>query len=180
MSTGTLLGLCGSLRSASLNRKLMLEAVRLFDPADFIDGDLRLPLYDGDLEDEGMPEGVTRLAEQLVSADAVVIAGPEYNKNISGVLKNGLDWISRIKGGPWRDKPVAILSATAGRSGGEMAQNSMRQCLVPFRPRIVNGPPVLVGSAGDQFDGDGRLANERNLKSLDQHIALLRKEAGLA
>jgi chromate reductase len=89
MSSGRLLGICGSLRKGSYNRKLMLEAARLFDPAEFVDADLRLPLYDGDLEDaEGIPATVQMLADQIASADAVVIAGidaipPEFRPEAS-------------------------------------------------------------------------------------------------
>ena len=118
MASGTLLGISGSLREGSYNRKLLREAARAFDPAEFIEADLRLPLYDGDLETaEGIPAEVQRLADQIAAADAVVISGPEYNKGISGVLKNALDWVSRTKAAPWRDKPVAIMAATAGRAG---------------------------------------------------------------
>lgn len=180
MATGKLLGLCGSLRAGSFNRKLMHEGVRFFDPAEFIEGNLRLPLYDGDLEEaEGRPSDVETLGQQIVEADAVWIVGPEYNKNISGVLKNALDWLSRVPGGIWRDKPVAIASATAGRAGGERAQNSMRLCLTPFRPRIVNGPEMLVGGAMNEFDDDDRLHGELYLKTLEELMQSLRKEAGL-
>ncbi|MBF9031225.1 NADPH-dependent FMN reductase [Rhodobacterales bacterium HKCCE3408] len=179
MSSGRLLGLCGSLRAASYNRKLMLEGVRLFDPAEFVDGNLRLPLYDGDLEKEGIPDEVQQLSDEIKAADAVWICGPEYNKNISGVLKNALDWISRTKGGPWRDKPVAIASATAGRAGGERTQNSLVLCLRPFRPRLIAGPEVLVGDNSNQFDVDGTLTNERNLTALKELMEALRAEAGL-
>jgi chromate reductase len=90
-----LLGLCGSLRKDSLNRKLLHEAARHYG-ARLTEGNLRLPLYDGDLEAEhGVPEDVMTLARQIKAAEAVVIAAPEYNKSISGVLKNALDWISR-------------------------------------------------------------------------------------
>ena len=180
MSSGRLLGICGSLRAGSFNRKLMLEAKRLFDPAEFTDANLRLPLYDGDLETEhGIPPEVQDLADAIAEADAVIIAGPEYNKGLSGVLKNALDWVSRTKGGPWRGKPVAILSATGGRAGGERTQFSLRLCLVPFRPRVLSGPEVLVGQCSGQFDADGRLTNEINLAALEELMAELRKEAGL-
>ena len=83
MSSGQLLGICGSLREASSNRMLMREAARLFDPASFLEGDIRFPLYDGDLEAaSGIPAEVQRLADQIKDADAVVIATPEYNKNL--------------------------------------------------------------------------------------------------
>lgn len=179
MSSGRLLGICGSLRAGSFNRKLLLEAKTAFDPNAFDDADLRLPLYDGDLEsDEGIPAAVQKLADQIAQADAVVIASPEYNKSISGVLKNALDWVSRTDGTPWADKPLAIMSATAGRSGGERAQLIMRESLVAFRPRLLTGPEVLVGGAKDQFEGQ-RLVNEINLKALKTLMGELRKAAGL-
>ncbi|MEJ6393241.1 NAD(P)H-dependent oxidoreductase [Gymnodinialimonas sp. 2305UL16-5] len=179
MPSGTLMGLCGSLRSGSFNRKLMMEASRAFDPGVFIDGNLRLPLYDGDLEEaEGIPTEVQALADQIASADAVIVVGPEYNKAISGVLKNALDWISRTKGSPWNGKPVAILSATAGRSGGERTQLSMRECMVAFRPRLILGPEVLIGGASKEFDGD-TLTGEMGRKLLGEQMTALRMAAGL-
>lgn len=180
MSSGQLLGICGSLRAASTNRMLLREAARLFDPVEFVEADIRLPLYDGDLEEaEGIPASVQRLADEIRVADAVVVATPEYNKNLSGALKNALDWVSRTKGGPWAGKPVAILSAAAGRAGGERAQYSLRHCLTPFRPRLLAGPEVLVASADGQFDAEGRLTNEMNTKQLGELMAALRTEAGL-
>lgn len=179
MSSGRLLGICGSLRAGSFNRKLMHEAVAIFDPAEFAEGDLRLPLYDGDLEEfQGIPDAVQLLADAIAAADAVIIAGPEYNKGLSGVLKNALDWVSRTKGAPWRDKPVAIMSAAGGRAGGERTQMTLRHCLVPFRPRLLSGPEVLVGAAPGQFDG-ARLTNEINRKALEELMAELRRAAGL-
>ena len=181
MATGKLLGICGSLRAGSCNLKLLREAARIYDPLDYAEADLRLPLYDGDLEDaEGIPEKVQRLADQIAAADAVVIAGPEYNKALSGVLKNALDWVSRTKGAPWRGKPVAILSAAGGRGGGERTQWSLPLCLTPFRPRLLTGPEVLVGNADEQFDAEGRLINERNLAALSDLMAALRDEVALS
>ncbi len=180
MANGRLLGICGSLRAGSFNRKLMLEAVRLFDPETFVDGNLRLPLYDGDLETaEGIPADVQLLADQIREADAVVIAGPEYNKAMSGVLKNALDWVSRTQGNPWRDKPVAIMSAAGGRAGGERTQMTLRHAMVTFRPRLLYGPEVFVGQTSGQFDEAGALTNERNLKALEELMGELRREAGL-
>jgi chromate reductase, NAD(P)H dehydrogenase (quinone) len=174
----TLLGLCGSLRRESFNRKLMRAAVERFGQADFIDGDLRLPLLDVDLQnDRGIPTEVQKLADQITQSDAVVIACPEYNKALSGVMKNALDWISRTKGNPWRDKPVAIMSAAAGRAGGERSQYSLRLCLNPFRPRVLPGPEVLVGNASEHFDDAGRLTNQRHLDQLDELMGALREIA---
>lgn len=179
MSSGRLLGLCGSLRAGSFNVQLLREAAVAFDAAEFTEANLRFPLYDGDLEaSDGVPDMVQTVANQIAAADAVIIAGPEYNKAISGVLKNALDWISRADGAPWTGKPVAIMSATAGRAGGERAQSSMRECMVAFAPRLILKPEVLVGSAHTEFK-DGRLMNEINRTALDGQMAALRVEAGL-
>jgi chromate reductase, NAD(P)H dehydrogenase (quinone) len=173
-----LLGLCGALRAASTNRLLMQEAARVFGPCSFAEGDLRLPLYDADLEALGVPETVIRLAQAIRDADAIVIATPEYNKALPGVLKNALDWVSRVPGGVWRDKPVAIVSAAAGRAGGERAQYSLRLCLNPFRARVLPGPEVMVANSGTAFDAEGRLIDEGTVKLLTDLMALLRSEVG--
>lgn len=171
-----LVGLCGSLRAGSTNRLLMREAARVFAPATFTEANLRLPLYDGDLEAVGIPEEVTALAEMIRAADAVVVVTPEYNKNISGVLKNALDWISRTKGAPLRDKPVAILSAAAGRAGGERAQFSLQLCLNPFRARVLPGPEVMIADSANAFDEGGRLKDPRSIAGLEELMAALRAE----
>lgn len=180
MTSHRLLSIPGSLRVGSYNRMLLAEAARLYGPAEHFIADLRLPLYDGDLEtSKGIPAEVRQLADQISTADAVVIAGPEYNKSISGVLKNALDWISRTDGAPWANKPVAILSATAGRAGGEMTQAVMRACLAPFGARLVFGPTVLVGQASDQFDDNGQLSNPRYEQALSGLMDALRTEVGI-
>lgn len=179
MSDLTLAGLCGSLRAGSYNRLLMAEAAARFAPTQFIDIDLRLPLFDDDLQQgAGIPPAVQLAADQIAAADAVIVVTPEYNKGISGVLKNALDWISRVDGNPWVDKPVAILSATAGRSGGERAQNMTRLCLSPFRPLLLTGPEVLVGGAAQNWDDSGTLTNDRYASAIDAQMAALRRYAG--
>ena len=95
--TYRLVGLCGALRAGSTNLKLLHEAARVSGADDVVFGDTDLPLYNGDVEEAGMPEKVVRLVEQIRAADAVVISSPEYNRGISGVMKNALDWISRMK-----------------------------------------------------------------------------------
>lgn len=166
MAEHRLVGLCGSLRKGSYNNMLMQEAARLFDPAEFVAGDLALPLYDGDVEDAGMPDKVVTLADQIRNADAIVISSPEYNKGVSGVMKNALDWISRVEGRVMAGKPVAILSATAGRTGGETAQFMLRACLNSFQCRVLTAPGVMVASASGQFDDAGALTTESYQKAL--------------
>ena len=167
-----LLGLCGSLRAASLNRKLMSEGLRRW-PGTVAEGDLRLPLYDGDLEAQGLPDSVQALAAQVAGADALLIASPEYNKGPSGVLKNALDWLSRVKPNPLWGKPCAIVSATAGRAGGERGQTMLRTMLVPHRVEALTWPEVLVGGAEREFDAEGRLVADSYVKALDGLMARL-------
>ncbi|TYO88473.1 NADPH-dependent FMN reductase [Oceanicella actignis] len=174
-----LLLVCGSLRKESRNAALLNEAARLFGPARIERADLRLPLYDGDLEAQGIPPEVMRLVEQFRRADAAAIATPEYNKNLSGVLKNALDWISRVKPQPLLDKPVAIMSAAAGRSGGERSQFSLRHCLTPFQPRVLQGPEVLIANCDQAFDEDGRLKDDQAQALLRRLMNKLRAEIAL-
>ncbi len=172
-----LLGICGALRAGSTNRLLLAEAMRLYAPAAWQAADLRLPLYDGDLEEaEGIPGPVMRLRDRIAAADAVVIATPEYNKSVPGVLKNALDWVSRVKGNPWRDKPVAVISAAGGRGGGDRSQFALRLALTPFRPRLATGPEVMVADSGKAFDAQGRLIDARYVAALTDLMQVLALE----
>ncbi|MDK3016618.1 NADPH-dependent FMN reductase [Pseudodonghicola flavimaris] len=179
MSDPTLLGLSGALRRLSTNRMLTREAARLFGPAVFVEADLALPLYDGDLEGEaGIPGAVQQLADQIAAADAVVISTPEYNKGPSGVLKNALDWVSRTAANPWADKPVAVMSSAGGRAGGERAQMVLRSFLVPFQPRLITGPELHVADCRNQFDDAGQLISDRYAATLEALMRKLRAEIG--
>lgn len=175
-----LLGLSGALRESSTNRLLIREAARLGDASSFIEADLRLPLYDGDLEQaEGVPSSVQTLAQQIADADAVVISTPEYNQGITGVLKNALDWVSRVDGNPWGGKPVAIMSAAAGRAGGARAQYALRLALQPFGTRLLQGPEVMVAASQTQFDDAGQLKEDSYIKPLTQLMGALKAEVDL-
>lgn len=177
MSTPNLLGLSGSLRVASSNTKLLAEAARLFGDCSFAMGDLQLPLYDGDAEEaHGIPDAVHRLEQQIAKADAVIISTPEYNKGPSGVLKNALDWVSRCEGSCWNGKPVAVMSAAAGRAGGERAQMVLRGFMVTFRPRILQGPEIHLADSNNQFDAQGQLTGAIYLRELGELMKNLRAE----
>lgn len=179
MSKYSLIGLSGSLRADSTNSKLLAEAARLFEAKEFTLADLRLPLYDGDLESkEGVPEAVQALSESIAKADAVLISTPEYNKAPSGVLKNALDWVSRTKLKPWNGKPLAVMSASSGRAGGERAQSVLRGFMVPFRPRILQGPEIHLADSSNQFDGKGHLTGDLYVRELTVLMRALRDEIG--
>ncbi|MEM9438626.1 MAG: NAD(P)H-dependent oxidoreductase, partial [Pseudomonadota bacterium] len=121
---------------------------------------------------------VQTLADQIAAADAVIISTPEYNKLMSGALKNALDWVSRTKGGPWKGKPVAIMSAAAGRAGGERGQWTLRLALNPFGPRVIAGPEFHLAASYEQFDEEGGLKGELYQKTMNDLMAALRAEIG--
>jgi chromate reductase len=177
MATPKLFGISGSLRKASHNSLLLAEAARLFGDATYTEADINLPLYNEDDETaNGVPASVDALAQQIADADAVMISTPEYNKGPSGALKNALDWISRSKIKPWGGKPLVIMSATAGRAGGERAQSVLRGFMVPFRPRILQGPEILVAASYEAFEANGQLKGEMYIKELTQLMDDLRAE----
>ncbi|MFV1441457.1 NAD(P)H-dependent oxidoreductase [Phaeobacter sp. JH20_36] len=177
MSDPKILTISGSLRAGATNRKLLAEALRLFGPAEVSEADLNLPLYDGDDEQaNGIPAAVQRLADQIEAADAVIISTPEYNGAPSGVLKNALDWVSRTSNKPFQDKPVAVMSAAAGRAGGEKSQMLLRTFLVPFQPRVLTAPQVHVAASQSEFDEGGRLKGEMYVKTLETLMTALRAE----
>lgn len=175
MGTPKLLGISGATRAGSTNAKLLAEGARLFGDCAYTLADIRMPLYDGDDEEaSGIPAEAQTLAAQIADADAVMISTPEYNKGPSGALKNALDWVSRVEGAPWADKPVAVMSAAAGRAGGERAQMVLRGFMVPFRPRILQGPEVHLAASYEAFDDNGQLKGEIYIKDLTALMTALR------
>lgn len=122
--TVTLLAFAASLRTDSLNRRLLHAAVEIarqkgaqVDVADFHEFDM--PLYDGDLQARaGIPAGAQELARRLQAADGLLLASPEYNFSIPGTLKNAIDWVSRIKPLPFKGKSALLLSTSTGLVGG--------------------------------------------------------------
>ena len=177
MSKTKLLGISGSLRRASYNTMLLHEAAHVFGDAELSIADIDLPLFNEDDEAAtGVPDKVQALADAIAGADAVLISTTEYNKGISGALKNALDWISRTRPNPFPGKPTAIMSASAGRAGGERAQVMLRNCLVAFRPRLLQGPEMLLAAPAKEFDDDGHLAGDLYRKTLTNLMDELRAE----
>lgn len=177
MQAPKLLTISGSLRKEATNRKLLREALRLFGDHQAVEAEIDFPLYDGDVEEaDGVPIAVQTVADQIAAADAVLISTPEYNHAPSGVLKNALDWISRTEGNPWQGKPVAVMSAAAGRAGGERAQLILRGMMVPFRTRILQGPQIHLAASRQQFDDGGQLTSEIYQRDLTALMDALRAE----
>lgn len=155
------LGLAGSLRQGSYN-KAALRAASELAPAGMSIATFDLapiPLYDEDVRQRGFPPAVEELRERIRAADALLIATPEYNHSISGVLKNAIDWVSRPPDQPFDAKPIAILGASPGRTGTARAQSHLRQVLAALNGLVMNRPGVLIGDAGRMFDDRGRLVD---------------------
>jgi chromate reductase, NAD(P)H dehydrogenase (quinone) len=157
-----ILGFAGSLRRGSYNRGLIRAAVELAPPGTAVEmfelGDI--PLYNQDIEDLGDPPAVGAFKKALAGADALLVATPEYNHCIPGVLKNALDWASRPRvTSPLRDKPVAILGASSGPGATARAQANLREAFVFVGAVVMPLPEVLVARATDHFDANGNLTD---------------------
>jgi chromate reductase, NAD(P)H dehydrogenase (quinone) len=119
-----------------------------------------LPFYDGDVEAAGDPEAVVRFKQAIREADAILIATPEYNRGVPGVLKNAIDWASRPPlASPLTGKPVAVMGASTGRGGTARAQEQLRAALEFSRATVLEQPEVLVPEAFMRFDEHGELVD---------------------
>jgi chromate reductase len=152
----------GSLRAGSFNRALLRAAVELApEGVEWIPLEIRdLPLYDGDVEARGLPPAVRAFRDGLAAADAVLIATPEYNHSIPGGLKNAIDWASRGKDQPFRDRLVGMMGASNGRIGTARSQMALLLVLSTLNARVLNRPEVLVANAPEKFDAALRLVDE--------------------
>ena len=178
MSQKTVAVVVGSIRKESFNRQFAEALVKQF-PAELKAQFIRiddLPLYNQDDDGNPAPQ-VTRLRGEIKAADAVLFVTAEYNRSIPGVLKNALDWVSRTKGGVWRDKPLAIVSAADGRPGGARSQFALRLSMVTSRAAVLPAPEVLIGDSSHAFGADGQLIDPRGVKVLTELMGALRAEA---
>ena len=171
-----ILGFAGSLRVGSYNRALLRAAAELPpDDTTLEIFDLNgIPPFNQDLEMD-MPAKVKDFKSKIREADAILIATPEYNYSVPGVLKNAIDFASRPYGdNPFNNKPVAIMSASIGMLGGARAQYHLRQTFIFLNMYPMNGPEVMVNFAQNKFDSNGKLTDEdtkRYLKGLLENLA---------
>lgn len=161
-----ILGITGSLRAASMNTALlrsiagqMPESVnmQIFDALD-------LPLYNGDLEEQGDPESVTRLKSHVALADGVVFACPEYNGSMTAVIKNQVDWASRGEA-PIKGKPVGVVGISPGPHGAVRGQNILRASLLHIGCKVLPSPAVVLPK-GRELVTDGELTEEAAVRRL--------------
>jgi chromate reductase len=161
-----LVAFCGSLRKASFNRMALnafIERVPTGTTVQTIEIDW--PLYDADVQAKGFPDKVQAAQKAMLEADGIVFACPEYNYGPSGVLKNAIDWLSRMTPQPFAAKPVAMFGASGGVLGTARAQYQLRQILIFLDGRPVNKPEVMIGGAANRF-ADGKLTDEASAKLL--------------
>jgi len=165
-----ILGFAGSLRKGSYNKALLRAAMELL-PKDArleifdLDG---IPPFSQDLETQ-TPEKVKEFKAKIRAADAILIATPEHNYSIPGVLKNAMDWASRPYGdNSFEDKPVAIMSASVGMLGGARAQYHLRQTFVFLDMHPINRPEVIVTFAPEKIDENGRVKDETTRKFIKE------------
>lgn len=167
-----IIGISGSLRAKSYNTALLhFVGEHLPEGVSMEIADLsQIPMFNQDTEAD-VPPSVQRLKEAIAAADAVLIATPEYNHSIPGVLKNALDWASR-RPNVFNDKPLGILGA-GGQFGTTRAQYHLRQIATALNMHAVNTPQVLVFNAWEKFDADGRLYDEATQKVVMEHVHAL-------
>lgn len=176
--TFEILGLCGSLRRASTHRGLLRAAAELA-PEGVVchDTDLGvIPFFNRDVEDDGDPEPVVELRARVRAADAVLIATPEYDYAVPGVLTTALDWLlrSRRDPTPFRRKPVGIVGASPSGAGTARGQMVLRQMLLHAPAYVLPEPQMLIPHSRDKFDPDtGDLTDEETRERLRRFLGAL-------
>jgi NAD(P)H-dependent FMN reductase len=171
-----ILGISGSLRRASYNSALLRAATRLMPPDTTLEvGSIRgIPLYDGDVEAQGIPATVSQLKEAIVAADGVLLVTPEYNNSIPGVFKNAIDWLSRPPADARRvfaGRPFALIGASPGGFGTALSQVAWLAVLRTLGTHAWFGGRLLVSRAGGVFDESGALKDATIEEQLKQFLA---------
>jgi chromate reductase, NAD(P)H dehydrogenase (quinone) len=170
------LGLSGSLRRASYNSALLRAATRLMPADSTLEvGSIRgIPLYDGDVEAQGIPASVTQLKEAVVGAAGLLLATPEYNNSIPGVFKNTIDWLSRpptdIKR-VFAGRPVALIGTSPGPFGTVQSQTAWLPVLRTLGTQPWFGGRIAVARAASVFDPEGNLKDAAVEEALKQFLA---------
>lgn len=171
MKTLRLLAIPGSLRKASFNRRALLAIERVLpEEVEWKVTTLQgIPFYDADLSE--VPKSVQAFKDEIEKSDGVVIATPEFNYGIPGVLKNALDWASRpAYQSVFAGKPVAVLGAAPSPVGTARAQGQLKQVLLGMVAEVFPYPEVAIGSAADRLGEDGTILDDRTEKQLRQFI----------
>jgi chromate reductase len=178
--TANVITICGSLRKGSYNRMVMNllpgwapANVKISEAPPFSE----FPLYNADVQNSaGFPAPVQTLADAIRVADGVIFVSPEYNYSIPGGLKNAIDWVSRLPNQPFANKPVMMISASAGILGGGRMQYDLRRCMIFLDALTMNKPEVFIGGAMQKFDEkNGQLKDEQAVGFIKQQLAAFAK-----
>lgn len=167
-----ILGICGSLRQKSYNLAALKTAGELM-PAGMklqITGIAELPIYNFDIQEKGFPASVTKLRDEILAADALLFASPEYNWSVGAPLKNAIDWMSRFQPVPFANKPAAVLSASGGPLGGSRGQYDLRRILSGLGVQWLAKPEIFIGMAQSKFGPDGKLTDEPTRKIMTEQM----------
>jgi chromate reductase, NAD(P)H dehydrogenase (quinone) len=182
-----LLGISGSLRRASYNSSLLRAATRLMPPdAQLAVASIRdVPLYDADVEAQGIPPAVAQLKDAVVAAAGVLLVTPEYNNSIPGVFKNAIDWLSRPSSDIRRvfgGRPFAVIGASPGGFGTTLSQAAWLPVLRTLGTQFWAGARLQVSRAGSVFDEAGNLKDSGVEEQLQQflagYVAFVRRAVG--
>jgi chromate reductase len=172
-----LVTILGSLRRASFNGVLARALPALAPEGVVITAapSLRdIPLYDADAQAAGIPAAVAALGAGLAAADGVIFVSPEYNYSVPGVLKNAIDWISRLSPQPLAGKPASIITASMGVIGGARCQYHLRQTLVFLDMHVMNKPEVMVGTVQNKVNAEtGSITDAATSDFIKAHLAAL-------
>jgi NAD(P)H-dependent FMN reductase len=169
-----ILGISGSLRKNSYNSALLRAAQEMFPELVSIGSIHDIPLYNGDLEAEAVPEAVLRLKQQVIDATGLLLVSPEYNNSMPGVLKNTVDWLSRPSldvRNVFRGRPVALIGASPGGFGTILAQSAWLPVLRALGARHWSGGRLMVSGASRSFDESGVLNDDAIRQRLEQYIS---------
>jgi chromate reductase, NAD(P)H dehydrogenase (quinone) len=167
-----ILGLCGSLRVNSLNKKLLGEAKKIAANLGhelLTDGDVNIPLYNDDIAKAGTPDSVQTLIDLATQADVLLVASPEYNHSFTGVLKNALDWLS-IGTKPLKGKVTAVFGASNGIMGTVRSQKDLKPVLQDIGMFTLARPEVYIREADTAFDEQGSLKDPKAIEQLTKLI----------
>lgn len=164
--------IAGSLRRSSFNAGVLRAAQRLAPEGLTIDiADIStIPPYNEDVRINGFPPPVEDLRNRIKAADGLLIATPEYNYSVPGVLKNAIDWASRPPEQPFDGKPIGVLGASIGAHGSAKAQYHLRQMFIYLNGHIMNRPEVMIPGAGQKFNEQGDLTDSQTLEFLTAYL----------